>query len=745
MTSVSTKHLPQAETAYLSPQVNATTVLEAGIAESWAKIAPFWPLKNLIAVNPLAGFEHLPFEVALQQGMAAFQQPELPGPMEKINRVTIKWLQAFFDDGQATLKMPMRQKGLLASMVALLPYDSDIYPNDNARRRWLTNLPQDPVAAVRTCLDYLAIPPDRQVDFMTLMLTTLPGWAAYVQYRTNWADAADARHPHPVSQSEYLALRLLLTCLAWDNAVALLNWQEEALHRTDTANQASQIDRQEQIFQVSLLKSLRGASKSEAANPEAQLIFCIDVRSEPFRRALEAQNSYQTFGFAGFFGLPISVHNPVSNESYASCPVLLKPVCQVQMQPTGQSETYRRVLVRNRSFKKLYQSLKYTFSTPFALVEALGAWSGLWMACRTLAPTLFAKLDKATNPDFDLEPTLAQIPFADQCAFAAGALTGMGLTKDFAPLIVFCGHGSATQNNAYATALDCGACGGHHGAPNARLLAHMLNQTSVRLALAEKNIAIPDDTYFLAALHTTTTDQVELFDAGIPAKHAVRLQTLKADLRNAHEHNCQSRALTMKATIPLAKAAENLGIRSIDWAQVRPEWGLARNAAFIIGPRSLTKNIDLQGRSFLHSYDWRQDRDGSVLTAIMTAPMVVGQWINAQYLFSSLDNVAYGGGSKVTQNITGKIGVMQGNASDLMHGLPFQSVAQSDTQPYHQPIRLTTVVQVPVALLDRVIKGQPILRKLFGNGWVLLYCLDPISGGTLRLNRDLSWELLLEH
>jgi uncharacterized protein len=172
---------------------------------------------------------------------------------------------------------------------------------------------------------------------------------------------------------------------------------------------------------------------------------------------------------------------------------------------------------------------------------------------------------------------------------------------------------------------------------------------------------------------------------------------------------------------------------------VRPEWGLARNAAFIVGLRIQTQNINLEGRTFLHSYDWKQDEDGTSLTTILTAPMVVAQWINTQYLFSTLDNVAFGGGSKITKNITGKIGIMQGNASDLMHGLPLQSVFKTDHEPYHEPLRLMTIVYAPPLFIDRIISQQGILQRLFGNGWVHLLCIDPTEGKTYYLQRDLKW------
>ena len=120
--------------------------------------------------------------------------------------------------------------------------------------------------------------------------------------------------------------------------------------------------------------------------------------------------------------------------------------------------------------------------------------------------------------------------------------------------------------------------------------------------------------------------------------------------------------------------------------------------------------------------------------------MVVAQWINSQYLFSTVDNTAYGSGSKVTQNVTGKLGVMQGNASDLMHGLPLQSVYATDDEPYHEPLRLLTVVYAPRSMLDEIIREQHVLKKLFGNGWVTLACIDPAHNQPQILKRDLKWQ-----
>ena len=721
--------------------------INADIAKSWSKIAPFWPLKNLIAVNPISGFEDLTFEDGLANANAYFQQREMPVDLLHVNRESIKWLQAFFDDGQATIPMPLREKGFLRSTLTLLQFDQQIIGNDKQKIQWLKTLPDNPEAIVAETLSLLGIQYTDQQQFLTLMLTTLSGWAAHIQYRANWADAQDAKHPHPVTQTEYLAFRIVLTYLIWPKAKELLVWHRRALETTDITDIYNNIVDNETTYRQDLINQLNATQPSQKElRTEAQLVFCIDVRSEPFRQALESQGNYETYGFAGFFGIPVSIGNTVTGESYASCPVLLKPAYEVQERPNCSHQSCEDGFKRVKGIKKLYQSLKYNFSTPFAIVETLGMASGVWMSLKSLLPnnaaSIQSALAKSLAPDYSVTPDIGSIPHRQRVAFGAGALKMIGLTENFAPLVVFCGHGSTTENNAYATALDCGACGGRHGAPNARILASILNDQEVRSEISKLGIAIPDDTIFLAAEHNTTTDEVEIFSEGISDIFAAQLQALKQSLEFARNENSLWRSGQMGISTNIQQANKATALRAKDWAQVRPEWGLARNAAFIVGPRWLTRDINLEGRSFLHSYEWEKDMDNSSLTTILTAPMVVAQWINAQYFFSTIDNVAYGGGSKITKNITGKIGIMQGNASDLMNGLPLQSVFKSDDEPYHNPVRLLVVVYAPKTKVDETVKEQQILQKLFGNGWVHMICHDPQDKKKYQLNRDLTWDLI---
>jgi len=716
---------------------NSTQNIQALSQHSFKNIAPFWPLKNLIAVNPLQGFENMPIESAITLAATYFQQSELPEQMRAINRATIKWLQVYCDEGQATIRMPSRKEGLYAAWRPLAIHDAHLHNNDKQKQEWLHMLPQNAEQAIAQCLLRLGIAKEEREQFLTLMLTTLPGWAAHIKYRTEWAGFA-VSSPYRITQVDYLALRLIITCLLWPHAKTLLQWYQQSIeHAQSIKSPLEHIQKLEDHYRLSLLEKLATQQLKAPRTPQAQLIFCIDVRSEPFRRAFEATGDYQTLGFAGFFGIPAQITDTVQNDSYASCPVLLTPKHEIKASPHHSRD--HKGYARLSGFKRLYQSVKYSFTTPFALVETLGIASGAWMGLRSFFPRFASRLKNAATKTFyqphALQPSIDSIPISAQYSYAESALKMMGLTHHFAPLVVFCGHGSTTQNNAYATALDCGACGGRHGDSNARILAAILNRVEVKTYLAAKGIIIPENTRFMAALHDTTTDAVTLYDD--PLREAT--QKLKQDLEKARTTNSAARLKQMGECVKKSKAISLTWLRAQDWAQVRPEWGLARNAAFIVAPRNLTAGIDLDGRVFLHSYDWQQDHNGGLLATILTAPMVVAQWINSQYFFSTLDNVAYGSGSKVTKNITGKIGIMQGNASDLMHGLPLQSVYRSDTEFYHEALRLLTIVYAPRDLLDNIIPTQPILKRLFSNGWIHLVCLDPIDHRFYMLGRDLNW------
>ena len=698
------------------------------IKESWKIIAPFWPLKNLIAINPLQGLEDLPFEEALSQGSTYFRAKELPKSMEMVNRETIKWLQVFLDEGQATISMPMRQEGLYKAWKKLAIFDTRLKGKNNDI--YISKLPDSPKKAISKYLSLLGINKEEQKLFLTLLLTTLPGWASYIKYQTEWT-SFEEHPPYLISQEDYLAVRIITTYLLWPEANSLIKWHKSL---ENNKSPIKDIEANEETFRIPLLKKLSSQNPTNSNNPAAQLVFCIDVRSEPFRRALEKIGNYETYGCAGFFGIPVKIKNSITGDSYSSCPVLLKPKHEITELYNGHKKEQKKHQLRS-GIQLFYQSLKYNFTTAFALVETLGFLSGVWMFIRSFAPNISSLVKDYIKADVNVTPSIDKISLLDKSLYAESALRVMGLTKNFSKLVILCGHGSSSENNAFATALDCGACGGRHGSSNARILALILNDPEIRKILEKKQILIPTSTVFIAAQHNTTSDEVHLYNC----ESTEEILQLKKDLKISCDINSKFRCKEMGIHDKSANK-EQTKSRTIDWSQPRPEWGLSKNGALIIAPRSLTKNVNLEGRCFLHSYNYTEDLDGTFLEAILTAPMIVAQWINAQYLFSTLDNVAYGAGNKITKNITGKIGIMQGNASDLMTGLPLQSVYTSDSKAYHEIQRLMTVVYAPRVMIDKIIINQDILIKLFGNGWVKLCCIEPSDNQIYFLKRDMKWE-----
>ena len=330
----------------------------------------------------------------------------------------------------------------------------------------------------------------------------------------------------------------------------------------------------------------------------------------------------------------------------------------------------------------------------------------------------------------------------ERCDLAAGMLRAMSLTHDFARLVLLAGHGSSTRNNPHGAGLDCGACCGQTGEVNARAAAALLNQPEVRAGLARRGIEVPASTWFVPALHNTTADEVELFDLDeLPATHREDVDALRQRLIEAGARTRTERAgllgLDRVAPSGLHRAVR---ARTTDWAQVRPEWGLANNAAFIVAPREHCRHLNLQGRSFLHEYRHQEDEGYGVLELIMTAPMVVTHWINFQYYASTVDSARYGSGSKVLHNVVGgHLGVFEGNGGDLRIGLPLQSLHDGERW-VHTPLRLSVFIEAPRSAIDAVLTKHAHVKALVTNGWLTLFQIDTEASAT-HAYRDGQWEL----
>jgi uncharacterized protein YbcC (UPF0753/DUF2309 family) len=489
-----------------------------------------------------------------------------------------------------------------------------------------------------------------------------------------------------------------------------------------------------------------------------QAAFCIDVRSEIYRRSFElVYPQVETIGFAGFFGFPIEYVQIGQSKGTAQCPVLLKPSFVVRESVHGASEQEELKILGLRLMRrraaKAWKVFKSSAVSSFTYVET----AGLLFAAKLVGDTL--GLTRAVpDPNLDgldknalarVGPSIAPVLESRKIGFnseqrvamAEAVLRAMSLTDGFARLVMLTGHGSSTVNNPHASALDCGACGGHTGEANARVAAAILNDPDVRKTLATRGIVIPEDTWFLGCLHDTTTDEVKIFDhQSIPASHADDLSMLRAKLAEASSLARYERAYGLG--IQVREKVENQFIRrSRDWSQVRPEWGLAGNNAFIVAPRERTRGLDLGGRAFLHSYDWQKDNGFSILELIMTAPMVVASWINLQYYGSTVNNRAFGSGNKVLHNVVGTLGVLEGNAGDLRVGLPWQSL-HDGKRLIHEPLRLNVFIKAPLKAINGVIAKHETVRQLVDNRWLHLYAMDATDKVSHKYAGGLSWEPL---
>jgi len=677
-----------------------------------------------------------------------------PAWCDSITHQVSQFCAAYFDRDQADWH-PDQAGRLYASWRGTLSSDHSIpllmrTPGIPARA---AALDPDPLRQIAASLEQLDVPAHEWATYLQAVLMRVSGWAAWCAYQ-RWQARLEGGDDHTLV--DLLAIRLSWEALLDDGerdaGSSWVAWQAEWKQRQPGGDRKLQLllswqRAQEIAYQRQLHDRLLAGPRAEVAvQPAVQAAFCIDVRSEVLRRHLEAQSpDIQTLGFAGFFGLPISYAPLGTAARRPQLPGLLAPAMDIT-DSTGSAAADQKIsAARARSLRGMlgWKTFESVPLSTFTLVEALGLGYLGKLVKRSLpssAPLgsedslgLNASQARAVRPILDVA---AADGVSGQADIAAAVLAGMGLGEQYARLVLLIGHGSQTRNNPHRAGLDCGACCGQTGEVNARALAGLLNCPAVRRELREKGIRIPDSTCFVAGLHNTTTDEVVLFDLdGLAASHGSDLEWISSKLAAAGQGARQERApalgLETSAADPQA-LLRKVRERAEDWAQTRPEWGLANNASFVVARRDRTRSVDLQGRSFLHDYDYRKDTDGSLLELIMTAPMVVTNWINMQYFASTVDNKRYGSGNKTLHNVVdGRIGVFEGNGGDLRIGLSRQSLHDGERW-LHTPLRLTVVIEAPREAIERVIAKHEVVKQLVDNRWLYLARLDTDCMETYR-------------
>lgn len=725
-------------------------------------------------VEPIKSLNITGLENYTMQPLSQRVEYKEDGNLAKIlDQHMIKWCKLYLDDTQAAWKMPNRDQGFYCSWRRLVQYDPAFTRN---QRKRLKDWPKEAHTAIDAALQALNIPRSERQTYLEGHLLALPGWAGMMLWRSQQStyekslliDYLAVRLsiewvlikpylpvPRKKGEKKQLMVLLLGSWIEWGDLtiekwVTMSDFQQIdhlrfAYHFNNKIRYKIWLEAWEQTFKNQLTEKLLSKQHVEEETVEsvlAQFAFCIDTRSEPFRRHLEKEGPFETIGVAGFFGLPIETSKLGSEHGHPSLPVMNNPKHKI-IETTNENK-----LKHYQQRKQAVDSTGYTFKkmkqnvlASLLLPEVSGPWLGLSTVLRSFIPQKAGRLVRRLQeiwlrkPDTELQiehdhDIASELPIGftqeERAGYVSQTLKMMGLTKNFAPLVVICGHGSQSINNPYSASLECGACGGAAGGFNARVLATLCNLQEVRERLLMEGIKIPEETVFVAAEHQTTVDELQWVYVprlSKPAQNA--FDRIKAVLPKV-SHDANKERLTQLPTIKshLKNPKEEARRFAEDWSEIRPEWGLARNAAFIIGKRQLTKDCNLEGRVFLHNYDWKQDLNGDLLANIIAGPGTVAQWINLQYYASTVAPHYYGSGNKRTQTVTSGLGVMQGTASDLLTGLPWQSVMESDYEIYHAPLRLLIVIQAPREYVERLLKKDATFRQKVQNGWIRLASID---------------------
>lgn len=665
-----------------------------------------------------------------------------------------KYCAAYLDDQQAIARFPWKEFDFWKSWHHAQKLDVSM-------ERWgaegfstfISDLKEhDSETGIRIMLERMGFSSNQsQINYMQRLIASTLGWASQFRY-AEWQRQLGYPVENKAELRDLLAVRMAydfgLFCIfeREDSPTAstqVRSWQASfetkspSFWRQHCLQLAFEITYQEKTSsQINASRSSTEVNERTPLkqSPKAQLVFCIDVRSEMLRRNIEnVDHQLQTVGFAGFFGVPFDYRTLGESTASHRLPVLLSPAFEVKESSPSQNpevSDQRVVLFQVSSF---FRSLRKNPLSSFVYVELFGALYVEKMIKRTFLFLVDSMRSRRIPHRFDprgADPALlgwtnAQgLPLGDdqKVERAEAVLRHMGLTGPFAPLLLIVGHGSVTTNNAFGSSLDCGACGGNSGDINARILADLLNDAKVRQGLGQKGIQIPSTTWFAAGVHETVTDDVHILEPEkVPLEFQAILSEVTHQIAKASERTRRERQVSRSSV--LDSQADR---RSRNWSEVRPEWGLAGNACFIVAPRARTRGVDLGGRSFLHDYHWEKDatQNYKTLELIMTAPMVVTNWINLQYYASTVAPKVFGSGNKILHNLTNENGVVEGNGGDLRFGLPIQSV-HDGSRFVHDPIRLSVFIEAPQEEIEKIIQKHESVRQLIENDWIHLLQILP--------------------
>lgn len=646
-------------------------------------------------------------------------------------------LCAYLDQGIATWKFPVHAGGFLASIRQLEKNSYTSFFKTKRARQLLF----DSNTSITNLLKIVVGDPAYFEQYLFDQQFSHRGWSGMVcAVEDNPQTLLDRRK---ISLHDALIFELLLEIDALDSQLGT-NWQplctDAVFEPVDLFAEVSQEEIHEVLTiwqdafewsyydEVMAGLALGKKQKPAARIPSFQAMFCIDERECSLRRHLERTDpACETFGTPGFFGVEFYFQPEYGKFYDKLCPAPVTPTYLIK----------EREVKEKRKHEILYGAGTNTFFSGFLSSLTLGFWAGLRMMQNLFRPKMspaisnaFAHMTKGgkleiENKDIHAKENGLQLGFtvAEMATRVEGLLRGIGLTRDFSPIVYVVAHGSSSANNPHHGAHDCGACSGRPGSVNARVFAFMANHKGVRELLAGRGIDIPAGTRFIGALHDTAGDQVEFYDDDAlenihHAAHANNRAIFESALDlNAKERSRRFASINTRAMLPSVRKA--ILDRSVSLFEPRPELGHGTNALCVIGSRDLTRGLFLDRRAFLNSYDHSSDPDGTLLAGIMRPIGPVCGGINLEYYFSRVDNYKLGAGTKLPHNVMGLIGVANGADGDLRPGLPVQMIE------VHDPIRLLVIVEHQPEVVLNTIRSAPAMYEWYGNEWVHLAVIKP--------------------
>ncbi|TND08693.1 MAG: hypothetical protein FD123_1909 [Bacteroidetes bacterium] len=655
-----------------------------------------------------------------------------------VQPILFRVLCSYLDQGIALWNFPAGEDGFLASLQALEKNSFTSFFKTSRARNLLLNGSH----GIEELLGVIVGDPAWYEQYLFDQQFAHPGWSGIVSaVEDNPASLPDRRK---ITLRELIVLELILEIDALDAHFGK-SWLPLSCHLDgEPADLFADVELTEQneVFRTwqdafewsyydEVLAGMASVKKEEQKKPahkNFQAVFCIDERECSIRRHIEQVDPLcETFGTPGFFSVEF-YFQPENGKFYDKlCPAPVTPKYLVK----------EFNVKEKRKHEILYAKNMHTYLWGYLGTMTFGFYAALKLFLNQFRPKMspaisdaFAHMNKESeltvenkNPE-DRENGL-QIGFTveEMAARVESLLRGTGMIKDFAPLVYIIAHGSSSANNPHHGAHDCGACSGRPGSVNARVFSHMANHAKVRELLASRGLVIPETTQFVGGLHDTASDEIDFYDEHIlnaenrAAHKKYRDAFEKALDLNAKERSRRFASIGTKTDI--RKIREAIRRRSVSMFEPRPELGHGTNTLCIVGGREMTKDLFLDRRAFMNSYDYKTDLNGDLLLGIMKPLGPVCGGINLEYYFSRVDNYKLGAGTKLPHNVMGLIGVANSCDGDLRPGLPVQMIE------VHDPVRLLIIVEHFPDVVLKTIQSVPEMYAWFINEWLHLVVVHP--------------------